>query len=68
MADFKEEVTGLLGKFFSDELLHDIKKYYDNEHPEELVDLANNMLSGLLGDDMAHKSLQPILSKYHLDK
>ena len=68
MADFKEEISYLLGQFFSVDLLHDINIYYDNDHPEELIDLAKNMLSGLLGDDMAQRRLLPIIAKYHLDK
>ena len=68
MNNLKEEISHLLGQFFSVDLIHDINTNYDNDHPEELIDLATTMLSGLLGDDMARKRLSPILVKYNLEK
>jgi hypothetical protein len=68
MTDLKEEVVHLLGKFFGDDIIHGIERSYDNDRPEELIELATNMLSGLLGENMAKKNLQPILSKYNVEK
>jgi len=67
MADFKEEVTNLLGLFFNAKLLANINRSYDDEHPEELIELAIDMLSGMLGEDVAKRRLQPIMVKYHLE-
>ena len=36
-------------------------------HPEELIELATNMLSGMVGETMAQKYLEQILNKYHLN-
>lgn len=67
MNSLKEDVTEILGKFFSGNIIHGINKYYDDDHPEELIELATNMLSGMLGETMAQKYLEQILNKYHLN-
>jgi len=67
MNSLKEDVTEILGKFFSGNIIHGINKYYDDDHPEELIELATNMLSGMVGETMAQKYLEQILNKYHLN-
>ena len=57
--DFKTEILKILEPIFGKNVNNILKEYYDN--PQEMYDVALQMLSGYMGEENALKKLKPLL-------
>ncbi|HLG23806.1 MAG TPA: hypothetical protein VI564_02645 [Candidatus Nanoarchaeia archaeon] len=64
MDNIKEDVKFLLVSYFGEKIGELVEKYYDEENLQELIQMAQSMISGLLGPQNSVKQLKPICDKY----
>jgi len=60
----KEDVAKLMGSLFGKDTEKLFKEYYDEQHPEELLKAAKDMITKLLGSDIAHRYCQEMIKKH----
>jgi len=64
MEKFKEDLINLLVSNFGEETAKVAERFYDEKHPEKLVEVTEDMLIKLVGRENARKQLQQIYKKY----
>jgi len=64
MEKLKDDVIDLLTSNFGEETAKFAERFYDEKHPEKLVEVAENMMTKLVGPENAKKQLQQIYRKY----
>jgi hypothetical protein len=65
MENLKNDVIKILSVNFGEETGKLAIKFYDEDHPEELVEVAEEMMTKLIGPLNAQKQLQPVYKKYN---
>ena len=59
----KTEIINLLMPIFGDNTIKFINNSYDDDKPEEIINLANNLLSGVMGEQKAKEILANLIHK-----
>lgn len=60
----KADVVKILEPRFGVHIRETIESYYSDDHPEELIELAEHMLTSLIGKKNANGILAQLKSKY----
>jgi hypothetical protein len=66
--DIKEEIVNILAPIFGKSVIKLVEDNYDSNNPKELVEMADHMLSGYMGEDNAKNMLKKILEKIPHEK
>ena len=66
MSSFYEDVLALMVKFFGKDTAKIMRTAYDEDRPRELLQVARDMLSEVLGPKNVGTYLVPIMKKYHI--
>ncbi|MFH0876399.1 MAG: hypothetical protein V1859_10760 [archaeon] len=61
---FKTDIINLLEPKFGVQIRKTIENYYSDKEPQELYEVAENMLTGLIGQKNAENILSKLVSKY----
>ncbi len=64
MIDMQADIVNLITSFFGEETGNLVGKISEGQSPQELIKVAEDMLSKLLGPENSKKQLQPIYNKY----
>lgn len=59
----KQELTRVLSSIFGDSIKITIEEYYESNKLEELIELAEHMLTGYMGEENADRLLAKIIAK-----
>jgi hypothetical protein len=66
--DIKEELINILTPIFGESVKKIIVDNYDSKHPNELLDMANHLLSGYMGESNAKNMLKKVMEKSQNEK
>ncbi len=62
MKSLKEAVAETMSKFFGNDISSMILSSYEDDETEELINVAESMLTKLVGHENAKKHLEPVYS------
>ncbi len=64
-SNLKSEVIALLTPIFGEGLRDNIERMYDEKEEEELIEVANDMLTPIMGEKNTRKIIANLLKNHH---
>jgi len=67
MDTIKDEVINLLVPIFGAGIKDMVEKYFDADNPQELIDMAHELLAKFMGNKNTDKEINEIIKKFKIN-